>query len=126
MRKYILSFLIAALFLIPTKSKAIGLGFGGYVNVVLPCTCSGNFWVYMTPLFLSSVPISGAMVWQPGGTIPYANFVIPQVPTTWLLGDYVPGAGICLMYAGVTCVPIPAVGMINQVGSSFPGGTVGN
>jgi hypothetical protein len=68
----------------------------------------------------------GALTFTLGPSIPYAyqQFILPYpVPTTWQLGNFIPGAGICLVGAFPVCVPAPSLGMIFEVGASFPGHT---
>ncbi|MEI6237978.1 MAG: hypothetical protein WCP15_00395 [bacterium] len=122
---FILSLIIfSSFFLFSNEAKAVGLPFGGYVTMIIPCTCSGNMWVFMSPMFISDVSSAGALVYQPGAAIPYDYFITPPVPTTWLLGDYIPGAGQCWMYAGTSCFTLPAIGMIQSYGSSMPGSSI--
>ncbi len=110
--------LIVVIFSLPIFANALGFtSFGGFVVNVIPCTCSANFWLYMTPFF-SPAPMSGALVYQPGGTIVFAHHVIPS-PGVWLLGDYVPGIQTCFIWVGLACVPVPSFGVIHQTGTSL-------
>ena len=92
--------------------------FGGVVSFSLPCTCSGNLWVWFTPLSLGGpVVVTGPLVYSPFYTTLYANFRI-GVPTTWHLGSYLPGVQACWMYAVVGCFPFPATGLMTKVGTN--------
>lgn len=89
--------------------------FGGFVSWVLPCTCSANFWMMMTPFFMPA-PSAGALVYQPGATLVYSKYTIP-VPGVWLLGDYIPGVQACWIVIPFGCMVIPSYGVIRQVGT---------
>ena len=115
---FLIVLIVVSFSTLPFTAKAIGFTpFGGFVVSMLPCTCSGNFWLQMSPFFFPT-PGAGALVYQPGGTIVYAHYVIP-VPGVWLLGDYTPGVQACYQYVGVSCVPIPSFGVIHQTGTSL-------
>lgn len=100
-----------------------GLPFGGLVNYTVPCTCPGsigNLWIYFTPFWFSSVPATGAVVYVPYTSQLYAWYHI-GVPGTYHLGSYTPGVQACWMLLpppATGCFPLPAVGVINQVGTS--------
>ncbi|MEI6480387.1 MAG: hypothetical protein WCO12_02585 [bacterium] len=114
--------LLFVLFLFPKPTNAAIFGFGGYNVFAAPCTCSaGTVWyVWYTPLFLTGVPITGAMaVGVPPVGLWYLNYD-PLVPTTWSLGKYLPGVQGCWQYSGPTCVTWPTLGYVYQVGSSLP------
>ncbi|MCX6716364.1 MAG: hypothetical protein NTV72_00325 [Candidatus Taylorbacteria bacterium] len=126
---FILSLIIfSSFFLFSNKVEAVGMPFGGYVTVIIPCTCNeetGNEWVFMSPLYFSSTPIAGGgLVYQALGSIPYEYFIIPPVPTTWLLGDFIPGAGLCMVGKKPYCFPLPSYGRIQSYGSSMPGASI--
>ena len=100
----------------------LSLPFGGLV----PCTCpssAGNLWIYFTPLFLGSgTPVTGSLVYIPAKTRLYSWYAI-GTPTTWHLGTFTPGIQACFMVApppATGCVPFPAAGVINEVGTSKP------
>jgi hypothetical protein len=95
------------------------LGYGGYITFFLPCTCSITFWTWYTPLFLAAVPLTGAMAYVPETTLLFGNYVPPIVPSMPNLGAYIPGIQACWEYAGVTCFPMPVIGMIGFVGSGL-------
>ncbi|KND48548.1 MAG: hypothetical protein AB200_02360 [Parcubacteria bacterium C7867-005] len=117
--KFFSFILITSLFFIPSISFALGLPFGGRVAVTVPCTCSlpGTLHISFAPLYLSAVPIVGSVVYSPT-TILYQYFAI-GVPTTWELGEYLPGVQECFIYVGVACVPLPSVGVMTRVGTSL-------
>jgi len=98
-------------------SLPLGLNFGGLVSLPLPCTCSGNLWIFFAPLWLGNVPSAGPLVYTPGLTILYQNFKI-GVPGAWHLGGYLPIPSACRFYVLYTCIPFPAYGLINYTGTS--------
>jgi hypothetical protein len=106
---------------LPPKASAQGLPFGGLVSYSLPCTCSGNMWVWFTPLYLGGLVVAtGPVVYSPFSTLLYPYFMI-GVPGTWHLGSYIPGAQSCWMIVpppGVGCVPLPALGVMTKVGTN--------
>lgn len=95
-------------------SAATGAPFGGAVVSVFPCLCSGTWHITITPLpptfvvLLTYTPFSQA----------FLSYNIPF--TTWLLGQYTPGAGICKVYVGTGCAVPPSEGMITPVVGSSP------
>ncbi len=126
MKKYLIVFFVAIVlfFASPSKSMAqLAKYFGGHVYVQLYCTCSQNYWLFMTPLYLnSSVPTVGALIWSPLESVAYKNNVNPPTPMTWLLGEYRENAGLgCEMIAGPACIEIPSLGTIRRSGISYPG-----
>jgi hypothetical protein len=51
------------------------LSWGGYpVITPIPCTCSASLWSWFAPLYLSSVPMTGPMVYVPYATVPFPNY----------------------------------------------------
>ena len=125
MKKTFLTLSVATLLLLPISSKAastpVSLPFGGFVTVMVPCTCPPfGLWIFYSPLFLGSgVPIAGALYYPPGSLL-YAFFKI-GVPTTWALGSFIAGPGACSIIVGPSCVPLPAMGTIEFTGTSIPG-----
>jgi hypothetical protein len=106
-------------FLFPIRVRAQVLPpFGGYSVFVFPCTCSFATWAWFAPLYLTSVPITGPLVYAPYATLPYPNFLtsLPSVPH---LGGYVPGVQACWQYAGVTCFPLPSIGVMGFAGTGL-------
>lgn len=95
-------------------SAATGAPFGGAILSVFPCTCSGTWHITITPLpptyvvLLTYTPFSQA----------FLSYNIPF--TEWLLGQYVPGAGVCQIYVGFGCAAPPSEGMITPVVGSSP------
>ena len=125
--KYIIimsSFLVLiGLFVFPLSAHALVpplMPFGGLSVFTVPCTCSVALWGYFAPLYLSSIPVTGPMVYAPWATIPFLNF-LPTIASVAHKGVYIPGIQACWMYAGVTCFPLPAVGMMTYVGTGLPG-----
>ena len=104
---------------IASPVSAIGLPFGGFVVLTLPCTCSANLWFYFTPLSPSPpLPPTGALVYSPYYTRLYSYFAI-GVPGSWELGDYVPGVQTCWEYVGEACISIPSYGLMGKVGTGL-------
>lgn len=132
MNKKALTIFILTLFLaimpIKVSNAALPIGFGGFVIITLPCTCSVNLWIYYTPLYTPATypgPMTGPLVYAPYykddvdiSTL-YAYYAI-GVPVTWELGTFVPGVQACWQYVGVACVPMPNIGLISKVGTSLP------
>lgn len=98
------------------------ISFGGWVAYTIPCTCSFSLWVFFTPLYLRGLPapIVGPLVYTPGISTLYPYYLI-GVPTTWELGDYVPGVQACLIGVPPACVILPSIGLMSRVGTSAPG-----
>jgi hypothetical protein len=90
-----------------------GVPFGGRVLNSIPCTCSGNFLLTVSP------PVGGQFVYFPG-TQAFANFNLGPASGMWALGMYTPG-GVCLQFVGKGCVPFGApIGTISpMVGTSI-------
>ena len=117
--------MVGFLFSLPGFSaKAQLLPFGGLVTSVIPCTCPGSIgsmWIGYAPLYLGApVPAAGSLVYVPYITQVFAWYKV-TVPTTWHLGSYVPGVQACFMLVpppGIGCFPLPAAGVITQVGTS--------
>lgn len=115
---------------VPLESEALfGVvqPFGGYVLLVLPCTCSpGNWLVTYAPLFPLAYPyVTHSLVLLPA-TIryDYVQFLRTPAPTSWHLGWFIPTVSIispCLMGVPPACLPMPADGIITATGSSYPG-----
>lgn len=101
----------ASMFL-PRASAQLGtLPFGGFVAGVVYCTCSPGAIVNVGP------PRGGSFLYVPGATQVFQFFQIPR-PGVWLLGNYSPGVGACLVFVGKGCAPIPHQGLITIVGTS--------
>ena len=111
------------LFLVPNSTNALPtpLPFGGLASFSVPCTCSGNLWIWFTPLYLGGpINITGPMIYSPYSSILYAYFMI-GIPGIWHLGSYIPGVQSCWMAVPTVppaCIPLPAAGQIFQVGTN--------
>lgn len=90
-----------------------GVPFGGRVLAAIPCTCSGNLLMTVSP------PMGGQFVYFPG-TQAYMNYNLGLSTGMWALGLYTPG-GVCLQFVGKGCVPFGApIGTISPtVGTSL-------
>jgi len=103
------------------KAQTGLLPFAGIVSFPEECTCTGNTWIWFVPLYLGGpVNITGPMIYSPYFTTLYAYFGV-DVPTTWDLGDYIEDPGACEIYYGYGCFELPAIGLMNKVGTSYPG-----
>ncbi len=98
-----------------------GTYFGGLSTALTPCTCGGTgpFIQMFSPLYFNSAP---TVMWMsvPYTPLAFANYTIS--PGRWALGHVVPGAGVCLMYYGFGCapIPLPVYGLITPMtGSSL-------
>jgi len=89
-----------------------GVSFGGMITAVTYCTCNFNILLTIGP------PAGGVFVYQTGASMTYMYGQVYR-PGPWTLGLYTPGAGICMMYAGVTCTQYPSTGMITMIGTSL-------
>jgi hypothetical protein len=112
-------------FILNTEAQAVCPFPGCFDGVAVGqiyCTCSNNFLVFFSPLYLypSAGPIAGSLVFQPG-TMMYLNYNI--IPSEGVVGTYMPGVPACWMVAPHGCYPMPSLGLILPVtGSSLPGG----
>lgn len=93
---------------------ATGVPFGGALLFSFYCTQSQTWLITLEPLppsyaaLLTYIPFSQA----------YLSYNIPGTP--WLLGEYEPGAGVCVAGACPYCVTIPSEGMISPKTGSAP------
>lgn len=100
----------------PLKTGAQGVPgainpFGGMVLFTMVCTCSeGNMLLVVGP------PRPGVFVYEPFVSTLYMNYR-PYV-SSWVLGDYISGAGVCMVYVGTGCASVPNMGLINKIGTS--------
>jgi hypothetical protein len=125
MKRVIIALFIAVFLCTPSRSEAqnvalvnTDLPFAGIVSYTLPCTCSGNLWIWFTPLYLGGpVVATGPMVYSPYSTILYAYYHI-GVPALWHLGSYTPGVQACFQTTPAGCVPLPAIGLMTKVGTN--------
>jgi hypothetical protein len=101
----------SAVFVSYAPAQSGTLPFGGMVRNVIWCTCSSGAVVDVGP------PRGGRFLYQPGSTRVYEYYQIPRVGV-WLLGNYLPGAGVCLQWSGKSCFAVPHQGLITIVGTS--------
>ena len=93
---------------------ATGVPFGGALIYPFYCTQSQTWLITISPLppsyavLLTYVPFSQA----------FLSYNIPA--TSWLLGEYEPGAGVCIAGICPYCVSIPSEGMISPMVGSSP------
>lgn len=85
--------------------------FGGMVSMVEWCTCNEAIAVVTV-----GPPRGGRFLHHPSTTV-YEYYQIPRTGV-WLLGNYLPGVGVCLEYTAKGCAAIPHEGMITIVGTS--------
>ena len=99
---------------LPTHAlAAIGVPFGGALLAAIPCFCSATWLLYISPL----PPSFAAVLTYIPGSQAFLSYNIPA--TSWLLGDHIPGAGVCLI-PGTPCWYIPSEGMITPTVGSSP------
>lgn len=93
---------------------ATGVPFGGALIFPFYCTQSETWIITIEPLppsyaaLLTYVPFSQA----------FLSYNIPA--TNWLLGEYEPGAGVCVAGICPYCTSIPSEGMISPIVGSSP------
>lgn len=101
----------------PAHAQAVGLPYGGLRLFTLTCTCSANLLEYI--LDFTDVPPKPPtvifLVYQPGVSVLHREF---NPYGLYLLGDYLPGAGACLIYVGTACSQVPSIGMMGTVPGS--------
>ena len=100
---YIILIVIVALLSIGLVTSASHIpAFGGFVLATIPCLCTANFLLFISP------PRGGQFIYSPFlPPLPQAflNFNLPR-PGLWALGLYIPG-GVCIQGAPPICPPIP-------------------
>lgn len=97
-------------------SKAAPTNFGGQIVGMVPCTCnlipSWTLYVrdvrYQTPL---------PLVYYKGVT--FLHKMYQPRPGVNDLGNYIPGAGVCLIQGGNTCYVWPTIGYMFNLGTSM-------
>lgn len=87
--------------------------FGGALLSAFPCKCSGTWIIYISPLPPSYATVLTYVL----GSQAFLSYNIPY--TSWLLGSYAPGAGVCLVPA-TPCYPLPSWGKITPMVGSSP------
>ncbi len=100
----------------PEQVKAAsGVPFGGAIVFTYYCSCSQNWLIEITPLLPSFVIFLSYYE----GTQAFLSYNIPF--TTWLLGEYEAGAGVCVTEPEADCgVELPSEGMISPMTGSSP------
>lgn len=102
---------LTVFFVGPSEKTTAIVPFGGPILKATFCTCSFNILLTVGP------PLPGNYIYQPGVSIPYAyGQVFRSGP--WVLGNWIPG-GMCSMWIGKACVPLPSAGTILEVGTSL-------
>ncbi|MFA5841513.1 MAG: hypothetical protein WC835_00945 [Candidatus Paceibacterota bacterium] len=98
----------------PERAQALtGVPFGGALLDAFYCEDSATWLITVEPL----PPSYAALLTYVPGSQAYLSYNIPF--TEWLLGEYAPGAGVCIV-ACPYCVYIPSEGMITPMtGSSL-------
>lgn len=98
----------------PKTARAItGSPFGGALLFSFYCSCSDSWLLTLQPLPPTFVTLLNYFE----SSQAYLSYNIPL--TTWLLGEYTSGAGVCLIPSGTGCVDVPSEGLITPtVGSS--------
>lgn len=115
--------LVAEPFYIEKAYAAIGIPFGGYITYVNPAVCDCPPGV-ITQIFVALPNVvppetSNLLLNYANGSEAFLNYNIP-LPKIAVLGFYSPAAQACWTYSGVSCVPVPAEGLIiNPTGSSL-------
>jgi hypothetical protein len=85
--------------------------FGGNVLFSMYCTCSnGQYILLYDKTTLTTTPL----VFQWGVSRLNRNYNIMGTGQS-LVGTYIPGTGVCLMYVGTGCTTIPTFGLISTV-----------
>ncbi len=113
------SFIIALFMIAPSLALAAPITtipllhllrpFGGRVTSVTYCSCSLNFLISIGP------PLGGLFIYEPISTILHDYKMILR-PGAWTVGNASFG-GVCR--TAYYCTPIPAMGTIKRVGTSF-------
>jgi hypothetical protein len=113
---FITSFLIISIlcsFALPFSVQASVLpNFGGMNAFEMLCTCSGSFWIWLTPLYFAGIMMAGPLDYYPG-LIEFSNYF--PVTSGWDLGTYITGASLCYIPIGTGCITIPSYGMIGPI-----------
>ena len=100
----------APLFFFKANRSMAVLPFGGLILYTTFCTCSFNTLLTVGP------PVGGNYIFQPGASIPFPYGQVYRAGP-WILGDWSPG-GVCTIYVGKACVPLPSLGTIISAGTS--------
>jgi len=93
---------------------ATGVPFGGALLYVLPCLCSNSWLITVSPL----PPSFAGLLSYVTGSQAFLSYNMPV--TNWMLGEYEPGAGVCLEPIPYGCMYIPNEGLISPMTGSSP------
>ena len=104
--------LVIPISVVRNVKAAGGLPFGGMKTGTLTCTCSDYEVLYIND-YRSGGSLS--LLYQAGASKLYAN---NNVMGQYLLGEYQPGSGECLMEAGTDCTTVSTDGMLTYAGTS--------
>ena len=117
--------MLTASFSIETKSAdAIaganpgGLAVGGVIAYMNPCTCAYTSWLAAMYLYVVGKPssMSGTYTYSRLLTETHANYAV--VPSSKMMGTYIPGVQACWMQAGYACFPLGNKGLITSIGTA--------
>ncbi len=109
--------IVLTIFLDPVNTKAATItNFGGQIVGMITCTCNViPSWVLYVRDVRYQAPLP--LVYYTGVTILHKMYQ-PR-PAVNSLGNYVPGAGICLIYSGNSCFTLPSIGYMFNLGTSM-------
>lgn len=85
--------------LVPKKAEAQLAGGGLNTTIVMICTCGGGTLNFLTPFGGGG----GGLTYFPPGFVPITGSTMPG---GFYLGLFTPAAGVCSIYAGLTCITV--------------------
>jgi hypothetical protein len=96
--------------------------YAGIASFTIPCTCSGNLWIWFAPLYLGGpLALTGPMIYSTYSTILFAYYMI-GIPGIWHLGSYIPAVPACWIWVPAVptpfCAPLPAAGVMFLTGTN--------
>jgi|GEM_PF-2046993 len=95
---------------IPARAQTAGeISYGGMRVFTEVCTCSGNLLEFILDYKTNSLL---TLVYQPGGSRLFQN---NNPYGAYLLGSYMPGAGVCSLYVGTSCIQQQSTGMMGNI-----------
>lgn len=111
---------ISTFFVGETAQAALGLPFGGYVTLVVPCTCApvvSQMFVFLANPYAVATSNMTLDYVYPTQAFNWHTLPLPGVAT---IGAYTPLVPSCLIYVGAGCIVLPSRGLITPVvGSSL-------